>query len=119
MLRFLTLVFTCQFIGELFVGTLVLPVPGPVVGMISLFLFLLFFGSIPADLAGVSDGLLKNMSLLFVPAGTGVMMHFDILTQELMPISAVLVVSTIATIVVTALMMRWLGPAPEQEPEDA
>lgn len=115
MLRFLTLIFACQFVGELFVGTFMLPVPGPVVGMVVLFVFLLFSKKVPADLLVVSDGLLKSMSLLFVPAGTGVMMHFELLTRELIPLSAALVVSTCATIIVTALMMRWLAA----EPKDA
>lgn len=109
MLRFLTLIFTCQLIGELIVGALALPVPGPVVGMVLLFLFLLVRGTVPDGLSEVAGGLQRAMSLLFIPAGTGVMMHFELLGKELIPLGTALVVSTVLTIIVTALMMRWLG----------
>ncbi|NNE51714.1 MAG: CidA/LrgA family protein [Sulfitobacter sp.] len=107
MLSFMTLVLSCQLAGELVVGAAGLPVPGPVVGMVFLFCYLLIRGDIPGHLDRVTTGLLRSMSLLFVPAGTGVILHFRLLGEALLPLSAALIVSTVATIVVTALMMRW------------
>ena len=109
MLRYLTLIFSCQLIGELIIGTLALPIPGPVVGMVLLFAFLLIRGAVPDDLDQTASGLLGAMSLLFVPAGTGVMLHFRLLGESLLPIGAALVVSTVVTIALTGLMMRWLA----------
>ena len=108
MLAYLTLIFTCQLIGEAIVGSFGWPVPGPVLGMVLLFVFLLLRGHVPDGLSEASNGLLKSMSLLFVPAGTGVMMHFQLLGQSLLPIGAALVLSTVATIAVTALLMHLL-----------
>lgn len=108
MLSYLTLIFTCQLIGEAIVGAFGWPVPGPVLGMVLLFLFLVMRGQVPDGLSEASTGLLKSMSLLFVPAGTGVMMHFQLLGQSLLPIGAALVLSTLATIAVTALLMQLL-----------
>lgn len=109
MIEYFTLILLCQLIGELVVTILNLPLPGPVAGMILLFGFLLIKGGIPAPLAQLSDSLLNNLSLLFVPAGVGVMLHFELLGGELLPLSVALVVSTLLTIAVTALLMVWFN----------
>ncbi len=109
MLASLTLIFCCQLLGELAVAATGLPVPGPVCGMALLFAGLLVRGEIPDDLAGVGGGLLDNLSLLFIPAGVGVMLHASLLGRDLVPISIALVVSTAGTIAVTGLVMSWLG----------
>lgn len=109
MIGYLTLIFTCQLLGELTVRLLGLPLPGPVVGMVMLFVFLLLRKSVPEGLDQASGGLLKAMSLLFVPAGTGVMLHFRALGEALLPLGLALVVSTFLTILVTAKMMQWLA----------
>lgn len=111
MLAYLTLILSCQLAGEFLVGALALPVPGPVLGMVLLFVLLLIRGEVPRDLGQTADRLLGAMSLLFVPAGAGIMMHFQLLGTALVPLGAALIVSTLATIAVTALMMRWLGKA--------
>lgn len=109
MLGFLTLILVCQLAGELAVGALHLPVPGPVLGMLALFALLMIRGEVPEALEQTAGGLLRAMSLLFVPAGTGVMLHFRLLGEALVPLGVALVVSTLATIAVTGLLMRWLG----------
>ena len=110
MLAYLTLIFSCQFCGELLVSTTGLPVPGPVVGMVILFSGLLIHGALPENLATVAESLISNLSLMFVPAGVGVMLHANLIEAELMPISVALVASTLLTIAVTAGLMTWLGP---------
>ncbi len=109
MLNYLILILSCQLAGELTVRAAGISVPGPVVGMVLLFCILLVRGSIPKDLAATSDALLNHLSLLFVPAGVGVMLHFRLLGSEWLPISIALIVSTVLTIAITALMMNWLS----------
>ncbi|MEQ8823071.1 MAG: CidA/LrgA family protein [Filomicrobium sp.] len=109
MLGYLTLIFSCQLIGELIVAATGLPVPGPVIGMALLFAGLSIWGSLPTELAGVADHLLANLSLLFVPAGVGVMLHLSLLGRELVSISVALVASTVITVAVTALLMSKLS----------
>ena len=111
MLFYLTLIFCCQLIGELFIATTGLPVPGPVIGMAILFLGLLVRGSVPEDLGKMADTLISNLSLLFVPAGVGVMLHAGLIAAELVPISVALVLSTVLTIAATGICMSWLGPS--------
>lgn len=114
MLNYLTLIFSCQLAGELLVTATGMPLPGPVAGMVLLFLFLAGRNrwrnhdagrAIPEDLARVADGLLNHLSLLFVPAGVGVMVHFALLQNDWLPLSAALIGSTLLTIAVTAWMM--------------
>jgi len=108
MLGALTLLLVYQLIGEVIVQATGLPVPGPVVGMLLLFLTLLARGSAPERLRATSQTLLSHLSLLFVPAGVGVMLHFRRLEAEWLPILVALVASTVITIGVTALVMRAL-----------
>ncbi|WP_373235427.1 CidA/LrgA family protein [Cohaesibacter celericrescens] len=107
MLFYLTAIFVCQLVGEGLVTVLGLPVPGPVAGMALLFAGLMIKGSIPDDLAMVGDTLLKHLSLLFIPAGVGVMLHAALLKREIIPLSVSLVVSTLLAIAVTGLLMSW------------
>lgn len=109
MLEYLTFILACQLAGEFIVTSLAIPVPGPVVGMVLLFVFLLARGEVPAPLAQVADALLRNLSLLFVPAGVGVMLHFELLGSDAVPLASALLLSTLATVAVTALIMVLLG----------
>ena len=109
MLEYLTLILACQFIGEFAVNTANIPFPGPVAGMILLFVFLLIRGEVPKELGNVSGALLNNLSLMFVPAGVGVMVHFELLGTDALPLSIALVVSTLLTIAITALVMILLN----------
>ncbi len=106
----LTALLVCQLAGEFAVRLTGIPLPGPVLGMALLFTFLLLRGRVPESLDRLTDGLLGNLSLLFVPAGVGVMLHLPLVAREWVPIAASLLVSTLATIAVTALVMRALAP---------
>lgn len=86
-----------------------LPVPGPLLGMVFLFSGLVLYGRGRAvDPGGsvefASLGLLKIFPLLFVPAGVGVMLHGALLAREWLVLIAVLVVSTLFSMAVTALV---------------
>ncbi|WP_349357465.1 CidA/LrgA family protein [Stappia sp.] len=107
MLGALTVILSCQLIGEILVAASGAPVPGPVVGMVLLFAGLMVRGRIPDALARVGDALLTNLALLFVPAGVGVVLHLGLLGREGLAITVSLLVSTLVTIAVTALVMRW------------
>ncbi len=115
LLNYLTLIFACQLAGETIVRAVGLLLPGPVIGMVILFAFLVVrrcikSEEIPRDLARVADTLLANLSLLFVPAGVGIMVHLGLLKTDLLPLGTALIVSTVLTIAVTALLMQWLKP---------
>ncbi|MEL6816434.1 MAG: CidA/LrgA family protein [Cyanobacteria bacterium J06598_3] len=101
----ITLLLMYELLGEVSTAVLQIPIPGPVMGMLFLFLTLLVRGrSLPAlDCAG--GVLLSHLSLLFVPAGVGIMVHFERLGREWLPIGLTLVLTTLLTMAVTAKTM--------------
>jgi len=101
------LLFQCA--GEAMSHLLRLPVPGPVVGMVLLLVALRSRDRIPDSIAVAADGLAKHLSLLFVPAGVGVMMYFGRLAGEWLPIVVALFVSTIVAIAVAAVLFAALA----------
>jgi holin-like protein len=103
----LTLLF-CQLIGEAAARGLALPVPGPVLGMLLLFMLLRLQPQRLEQLAPTADGLLARLSLLFVPAGVGVMVYLPLLAGEGAVLLLTLILSTAVTIAVTGLTLRLL-----------
>lgn len=108
MLGALTLLLLFQLAGEVIVQAAALPVPGPVLGMALLFAALALRGGPSDELRGTANKLLQHLSLLFVPAGAGVMIHFARLGDEWLAIAAALVASTAVTLVVTGLVLKAL-----------
>jgi len=95
-----------QLVGEVLVRAVGAPVPGPVVGMLLLFLAMRIRSGVPEPLQRASQGLLGNLSLLFVPAGVGVIVHLQLLAADWWRLLVAIVASTIVTLLVTALVMR-------------
>lgn len=125
MLEALTILLVCQLTGETIVRLAHLPVPGPVLGMVILLAALILRGRLrrtdkpPESLGKTADGLLQHLSLLFVPAGVGVMLHLPLIAREWPAIVTALVGSTLLTIIVTALLMRSLvTPTDASKPEE-
>ena len=98
----------CQLIGEFAAAATGAPIPGPVIGMALLFGVLAVRGSVPASVEGVGRGLLSTLSLLFVPAGAGVMLHIGRLSEHWAAVAAALIVSTAAGLICTGLAMARL-----------
>jgi holin-like protein len=107
MIRALGILLFCQLLGELLVRLLSLPAPGPVAGMVLLLIAFVARGGVPDDLRLVSRNLLLNLSLLFVPAGVGIMVHTDRVGQEWPVLAGALFIATALTVIVTALVFRW------------
>jgi holin-like protein len=109
MIGALAALLSCQLLGEIIAQLAGLPVPGPVIGMALLFAALSWRGAVPAPLRAAGEELLRHLSLLFVPAGTGIMLQFGRLRAEWLPILASLVLSSILTIAVTAIVFRLVA----------
>ena len=110
MIASLSLILLCQLAGEIIVRGLVLPMPGPVLGLLFLLLLLLARdrfsilarGPLRDDgVESASRGLLANLSLLFVPAGVGVVEKLDLLAEHGIAIIIVLAVSVVVTLLAT------------------
>lgn len=103
MIHALLAILSCQLAGEATVRALGLPLPGPVLGMVLMVLALRLSPRLMALVTPLARGLLANMSLLFVPAGVGVVGHATILGDKGLPLFLALVVSTVLAIAVGAL----------------
>jgi len=103
-IRAITLLLVCQLAGEVLVRSFGLPFPGPVLGMVLLLAGLLVFANSAPVLEETADTLLRNLSLLFVPAAVGVIQHGAVLKAHGVAIVLALLLSTIATLAVTALV---------------
>ena len=117
MIGALTLLLVFQLVGEVLARALALPIPGPVIGMGLLFVTLIVRGGPGESLRGTASGLLQHLSLLFVPAGTGVMLHFQRLGKEWLPLTVALVFSTLLSIAVSALLLNALARRSRHEEE--
>lgn len=106
MLTALTGLLLCQLVGEAVVRLTHLPVPGPVLGLVLMLAFLALRRGVPQNLDVTANGMLKHLSLLFVPAGVGVLQHLARIQAEWLALTVALLVSSVATIVVTAVVMR-------------
>lgn len=104
------LVFQC--LGEGLVFALGLPVPGPVIGMLLLFGALVASPRMLAAMEATATELLRHLSLLFVPAGVGIMVSASIVRGHWLAVIVSIIGSTVLTLVVTALVMRALIPTP-------
>jgi putative effector of murein hydrolase LrgA (UPF0299 family) len=98
----LTLLLSCQLAGELVTRALILPVPGPVFGLALLFAILLWRRRSGPALDQTADLLLANLSLLFVPAGVGIVQHWHLLSDRLVPILATVILSTLLSATASA-----------------
>ena len=97
-----------QLIGETLSFALALPIPGPVIGMALLLATLALRPALLGRIKAVGTTLLSHLSLLFVPAGVGVMVHFARLADEGVAIIAAVVGSTLLAIVATAATAAFL-----------
>jgi putative effector of murein hydrolase LrgA (UPF0299 family) len=100
-----------QLAGEVISRRLGLPFPGPVLGMAGLLLALRLVPGLEARMKPLASGLLANLSLLFVPAGVGVIGHLDELAANGLPLALALVGSTALAIAVGALVFRAVARA--------
>ena len=114
-----TILLACQLAGEVIARLLQLPLPGPVLGMVILFVGLAVRGHVPDDLSTVAGGLLQNLSLLFVPAGVGVMLYVRLLAENWLALSVALLLSAVITIAVTGLVMTWAARITQRQRAEA
>lgn len=108
----LTWLLVFQSAGEALALATGVPVPGPVVGLALLLVALRLRDgrdtAADAPLGVAADGLAKHLSLLFVPAGVGVMLHAARLVDEGAALAVALVASTVLALAATGLTFQWL-----------
>jgi holin-like protein len=106
-----------QLIGEVLSRTFLPILPGPVLGLALILIFFIGFPKAAAAIHPTATGLLAHLSLLFVPAGVGVVGHLDLISSAGPALIATLFGSTVLAIAVGALtfegLAKWMGQTDE------
>jgi holin-like protein len=121
MIHALAVILLCQLTGEGVSRLLALPVPGPVLGLALLFVLMLASDRVSALVRPTADGILRHLSLLFVPAGVGVVGHLGALSQYGGKLALVLILSTALALVAGVLafvaVAHLTGHRAQDEPD--
>jgi len=104
-----------QCLGEGVVFVLHLPLPGPVAGMLLLMVALIVFPKLQALVEQAANALLAHLSLLFVPAGVGIVAAAASGSGHWLAIVASVIVITLLALAVTGLLLRGMKNAPEKD----
>ncbi len=118
MLSSITLVLLFQVAGELVARLFGLPVPGPVLGMVFMLFAFLLKDDLIDSVRPTAGVLLAHLSLLFVPAGVGIMRHVDRFLTEGVAIAVTIVLSTILAMLATAWTILWVQKRMHLSDED-
>jgi holin-like protein len=101
-----------QYIGQVIADAVALPIPGVVIALLLLLSALTLRGwwlgpghAVPDVLGRLAKALHDHFGLLFVPAGAGIVDNFGRFSAHVPALLAAVLLSTIATIAVTALVV--------------
>jgi holin-like protein len=109
LVRGLAILLGFQFVGEVLSRWLTVPIPGSVLGM-ALLLVALAAGAVRlAWIEEAAELLLAHLALFFIPAGVGVMVHFELLQAQWLPVVVAMVVSTFVVMAVTGWVEGYLS----------
>ncbi len=122
MLHAFAVLLCLQLAGEALVRAVGSPLPGPVIGLALLFAWLVTNLPLPLETNATANGILKHLSLLFVPAGVGVVQQLPLLGAEGWKLMVVILVSIALSLAATAItfaalakLMKIESDAPEGE----
>lgn len=108
LLRGLTWLVLFQLLGTA-LNVLILPVlPGPIIGLVLLFVALLMRGQASESLQLAASSLLRYLPLLLVPPAVGVMAYTEAILDDFWAIVGVLVLSLVVSLVFTGWLMQAL-----------
>lgn len=95
------IIFGCLALGELIVWLTGIKLPSSIIGMLILTALLKLKVVKLRQVEGIANFLVKNLGFFFVPAAVSLMLYFDIIRAQWIPIVVASTVSTLIVIVVT------------------
>ena len=115
----LTIILSISLAGEVLAAALPLPIPASIYGIVILFA-LLHTGVLSVDaIRETSSFLIAIMSMLFIPAGVGLMNSFDLLRSRLAAYAVIMVVSTVVVMAVSGRCAQAVIRRENRAKEDA
>ena len=106
MIKGLFYILLFYFLGEVLSFLINGFIPGSVIGLVLLFLCLFFKIVKPEKVKDTATVITKNMAVFFVPPAVGLMAYAEIISKSIWAISLAIIISTILTIVVVALVQE-------------
>lgn len=108
LLRGLTWLVLFQLLGTA-LNVLCLPMlPGPILGMLLLFLFLLLRGEVGAPMTEAAGSLLRYLPLLLVPPAVGVMVYAEQIAADFWALAGALGLSLLLSLLFAGWLMQRL-----------
>lgn len=108
MFKEVTIILLITYIGEVLSRFISTPIPGPVIGMILIFI-LLHSGILKVKhIENITSILLLNLAILFIPPGVKLISALDLLSGNLIKILILMVLTTAITMVTTGLTVQYL-----------
>lgn len=101
MVRQCFILFGCLAFGELLVRLTGVKLPSSIIGMLLLTLLLKLKVVKLEWVRGLTDFLIANLGFFFVPPGVALMLYFDLIKAEILPIALATLLSTVVVLIVT------------------
>lgn len=108
MLKGIIALLVFQFLGECIVKLFTLVIPGPVIGMVLMLVFLIIRKRSFESLDNAVFLHLRYLPLLFIPAAMGIITQIDIIQKEFWAILISLTFGTIIALAFSAKLMDYL-----------
>lgn len=102
------IIFGCLALGELLALIPCLNIPGSIWGMLILTLLLDRKIVNPDTIRPICKFLISNMAFFFVPPGVALMLYFDLIAAEWLPITVATIVSILIVLLVTGHLHQFL-----------
>lgn len=104
----LLIIFGFSFVGDTLSNSLHLPVPGSILGMIFLFLALQFKVLKFTDVDEVGSFLINNMTILFLPAGVGIIAKWSLISDFWWQIAVIVLLALIVNVFVLGHLVQFI-----------
>ncbi|MDE7181198.1 MAG: CidA/LrgA family protein [Muribaculaceae bacterium] len=102
------IIFGCLALGELLALIPGLGIPGSILGMLLLTVLLERKIVNPETIKPFCRFLIANMAFFFIPPGVALMLYFDLIAAEWLPITVATVVSIVIVFLITGRLHQYL-----------
>lgn len=104
----LLIIFGFSFIGNVISTLFHLPIPGSIIGMVLLFLALQFKLLEFRHVDEAGSFLINNMTILFLPAGVGIMAKWNLISHFWAQILLIVIGALIINILILGKLVEWI-----------
>ena len=107
-LKQILILFSIYFLGVILAEIFNLSIPGSIIGMLILLISLITGIIKLEDIKEVSEFMLDNLALFFIPSGVGIITIYDSIEDKILQIMILCIATTIIVMVITALTVKFI-----------